>query len=65
LQQDFTSKNVAASLRPLLDGGSARSKMITELSGVQSVLKRQKEHGTTADRAAEAILKVMKATQRK
>jgi lipid-A-disaccharide synthase len=65
LQQDFTSKNVVASLRPLLDGGSARSKMITELRGVQSALKRQKEDGTAADRAADAVLKVMKATLKK
>ena len=65
LQQDFTSKKVVVSVRPLLEEGAARSKMITDLSGVQTALKRQKEDGTAADRAAEAILKVMKAAPRK
>src|SRR3954466_6166173 len=64
LQQDFTSKNVVASLRPLLEDGPARSMMITELSGVQTALKREKRDGTAADRAADVILKVMKVAPR-
>jgi lipid-A-disaccharide synthase len=59
LQQDFTSKNVVASLRPLLVEGPERAKMIGELSGIQEVLKRQNGDGTAADRAADAVLKVM------
>src|SRR3954470_2502250 len=42
LQQDFTSKNVVACLRPLLDDSSKRSMMITELEAVQASLKQQK-----------------------
>jgi lipid-A-disaccharide synthase len=59
LQQDFTSKNVVASLRPLLVEGPERAKMIGELSGIQEALKRQNGDGTAADRAADAVLKVM------
>jgi lipid-A-disaccharide synthase len=60
LQQDFTSKNVVASLRPLLVEGPERAKMIGELSGIQEVLKRQNGDGTAADRAADAVLKVIR-----
>jgi lipid-A-disaccharide synthase len=65
LQQDFTSKKVVASVRPLLEEGPSRAKMISELHSVQASLKQQKESGTAVDRAAEAVLKVMKATPRK
>jgi lipid-A-disaccharide synthase len=60
LQQDFTSKNVVASLRPLLVEGPERAKMIGELSGIQEALKRQNGDGTAADRAADAVLKVIR-----
>ncbi|MFL6301839.1 MAG: lipid-A-disaccharide synthase [Terriglobales bacterium] len=65
LQQDFTSKKVVASLRPLLEEGSARAKMLSDLEAVQQKLKQQMGAGTAADRAADAIMKVMKATPRK
>jgi lipid-A-disaccharide synthase len=65
LQQDFTSKKVVASLRPLLEEGSARAKMLSDLEAVQQKLKQQMGAGTAADRAADAIMKVMKATPKK
>src|SRR4051812_18534872 len=64
LQQDFTSKNVVASLRPLLGDSSKRAKMISDLEAVQASLKQQKGPGTAADRAADGVLKVMKEVQR-
>lgn len=62
LQQDFTSKKVVACLRPLLEEGPARSKMISELEAVQKSLKQPKGPGTAADRAAQAVLKVIQRT---
>jgi lipid-A-disaccharide synthase len=59
LQQDFTSKQVVDCVRPLLADGSERRTMIKELEAVQAQLKRQKGNSTAADRAAEAVLKVM------
>jgi lipid-A-disaccharide synthase len=63
LQQEFTSKNVVECLQPLLADGSRRQNMINELEAVQAQLKQQKGPGTAADRAADAILKVMTATK--
>jgi len=63
LQQDFTSKNVVGCLRPLLEDSPTRATMIKELEAVQAQLKRQKGHSTAADRAADAVLKVMTATK--
>jgi lipid-A-disaccharide synthase len=63
LQQDFTSKKVVGCVRPLLADGSERRTMIKELETVQAQLKRQKGDSTAADRAAEAILKVLTLKQ--
>src|SRR3954470_14318210 len=60
LQQDFTSKNVVACLRPLLDDSSKRITMVRQLELVREKLKQESRVGTAADRAADAILKVMK-----
>src|SRR3954465_13812507 len=65
LQHDFTSNNVVASLRPLLDDSPKRAKMISDLESVQTSLKQQKGPETAADRAAEAVLKVMKEVAKK
>jgi lipid-A-disaccharide synthase len=65
LQQDFTSKKVVAHLRSLLDEGPARAKMIRDLEAVQKSLRQQKGPGTAADRAAEAVLKVMSVPKKK
>ena len=64
LQHDFTSKNVVERLRPLLEESPTRATMIKELEAVQAQLKRQKGHSTAADRAADAILKVLNSNQK-
>lgn len=63
LQHDFTSKNVAECLRPLLEDSPKRKTLIKELEAVQAQLKRQKGTGTAADRAADAMLNVMATTK--
>jgi lipid-A-disaccharide synthase len=63
LQHDFTSKRVVECIRPLLADSPTRRSMIQELGAVQAQLKQQKGPGTAADRAAEAILKVMATTR--
>jgi lipid-A-disaccharide synthase len=63
LQQDFTSKKVVECLRPLLEDGAERKTMIRELAAIQDQLKQDKNSGTAADRAADAILKVMATTK--
>src|SRR5207237_3392992 len=63
LQHDFTSKKVVEYIRPLLSDSPARRSMIEGLGAVQAQLKQQKGPGTAADRAAEAILKVMATTK--
>ncbi len=59
LQNDFTSKNVVARLKPLLADGPGRAKMTADLAQVQETLKQQKQAGTAAQRAADAVLKVV------
>jgi lipid-A-disaccharide synthase len=63
LQQDFTSKRVVECLRPLLEDGMERKTMIKDLAAIQDQLKQDKDSGTAADRAADAILKVMATTK--
>jgi lipid-A-disaccharide synthase len=63
LQQDFTSKKVVECLRPLLKDGAERKTMIKELAAIQDQLKQDKNSGTAADRAADAILKVIATTK--
>lgn len=66
VQRDFTAKNVAARLREILPDGPAREKMVQDLATVRAQLQ-----GATgglgrqpaAERAAEAILEVLKSSQ--
>src|SRR3954471_8200203 len=60
LQQDFTSKKVVECLRPLLKEGMERITMFRQLELVRERLKQERRVGTAADRAADAILKVLK-----
>jgi hypothetical protein len=55
---------VVECLRPLLEDSPTRATMIKELEAVQAQLKRQKGHSTAADRAADAILKVLNSNQK-
>ena len=63
LQHDFTSKKVVECLRPLLNEGMERITMTRQLELVRERLKQEKGFGTAADRAADAILKVMATTR--
>ena len=63
LQHDFTSKKVLACLRPLLKEGMERITMVRQLELVRERLKQERGRGTAADRAADAILKVMQTTK--
>src|SRR4051812_8249303 len=59
LQHDFTSKKVVECLRPLLKEGMERITMVRQLELVRERLKQERGLGTAADRAADAILKVI------
>src|SRR3954454_12588436 len=59
LQHDFTSKNVVECLRPLLKEGMERISMIRQLELVRDRLKQDTGRGTAADRAADAVLKIV------
>src|SRR3954468_20878244 len=64
LQQDFTSKKVVECLRPLLKEGMERISMIRQLELVRERLKQEQRVGTAADRAADAILKVLEESSK-
>jgi len=56
LQHDFTPENVAKELRPLLEDGGPREKMVQDLAEVRKRLQAGPHSGIpAADRAAEAV----------
>jgi lipid-A-disaccharide synthase len=61
LQHDFTAENVARELRPLLEDGPARERMVQDLKEVrQRLLAGSKSGLPAADRAAEAVLRTLR-----
>ncbi|MCU1305802.1 MAG: lipid-A-disaccharide synthase [Acidobacteriaceae bacterium] len=63
IQNDFTPERVAAMIRELIAEGPARSQMIAELAEVRRKLHPSSSTETAADRAAAAVLKLLKAPQ--
>jgi lipid-A-disaccharide synthase len=64
LQHDFTAENVAKELRPLLEDGPARERMVNDLAEVKERLQASLGSGANAglpaaDRAAEAVLRTL------
>lgn len=60
LQHDFTPENVARELRPLLEDGPARERMVKDLGEVRERLLASAGNGLpAADRAAEAVLRAL------
>jgi len=60
LQHDFTPEKVAQELRPLLEDGSPREKMVQDLAEVRKRLQAGLEGRIpAADRAAEAVIRTL------
>lgn len=59
IQSDFTPANVAAKLGEILTEGPAREKMKGALARVSECLRPTGESGTSAERAAEAVLRAL------
>ncbi|MGH9602379.1 MAG: lipid-A-disaccharide synthase, partial [Terriglobales bacterium] len=59
LQSEFTPENVARELRPLLEDGPAREKMLAGLAEVSSRLRSPGASGTASERAADAVLRTL------
>lgn len=59
LQQEFTPERVAQELRPLLEDGPARERMIQDLQEVRQRLLAGTSSLPAADRAAEAVLRTL------
>ena len=60
LQDEFTPENVAKELRPLLEDGPAREKMVQDLAEVRERLQAGPNSGLpAAERAAEAVLRAL------
>ena len=60
VQQDFRAEKVATRLNEILPDGPIRQKMIEELDGVKASLRGSNAgHAHPADRAAEAILRLL------
>jgi len=59
LQNDFTPENVAKELRPLLEDGPARERMVQDLKGVRQRLLAGSNALPAADRAAEAVVRTL------
>jgi lipid-A-disaccharide synthase len=60
VQRDFTAENVVAKLQELIPDGPARARMLAGLAEVRDQLKAGSDR-PAADRAAEAILRALKA----
>jgi lipid-A-disaccharide synthase len=60
IQGDFTAKNVVSHLRPLLEDGQARERMLASLREVSGMLKAGENHGgeSAIDRAASITMEV-------
>jgi lipid-A-disaccharide synthase len=63
IQGNFTAENVAAKIKELVAEGPARSQMISELEEVRRKLHPSSSTESAADRAAAAVLKLLKAAQ--
>jgi lipid-A-disaccharide synthase len=63
IQSDFTPENVAARLEEILADGPAREKMMGALAKVRERLRPSGETGTAADRAADAVLRALRASK--
>ncbi|MCU1312224.1 MAG: lipid-A-disaccharide synthase [Candidatus Angelobacter sp.] len=63
IQSDFTAESVAFKIKELVADGQARSQMISELAEVRRKLRPSSSTETAADRAASAVLKLLKAPQ--
>jgi len=59
IQSEFTAANLAARLRQILDDGPPRQVMLTELKAVAARLQPAGSGETPADRAADAILRLL------
>jgi len=62
LQHDFTPENVVAALRPLLDEGPARARMMEDLAEVRKALHVAGEGSTAVERAADWVLRLLPGT---
>jgi lipid-A-disaccharide synthase len=63
IQDDFSAENVSAKIRELVPDGAIRSRMIADLAEVQRKLHPSSSTETATDRAAGAILAVLKTPQ--
>jgi lipid-A-disaccharide synthase len=61
IQGDFTAEKVSKKIAELIADGPARSQMISELAEVRRKLHPSSSTETAADRAASAVLKLLKA----
>jgi len=59
IQGSFTAENVAAKLREILPEGVVREKMERDLAQVRARLKSGNGAGTAAERAADAVLRLL------
>jgi lipid-A-disaccharide synthase len=59
LQHDFTPENVARELRPLLEDGPARERMVQDLQEVRQRLLAGSNSLPAAERAAEAVVRTL------
>lgn len=59
IQDEFTPENVVRALRPLLEEGASRARMIEELAAIRSALHVHGNPQTAIDRAAEWVLQFM------
>jgi lipid-A-disaccharide synthase len=61
VQDDFTPDRVCAELRRIIPDGEARRTMLEGFADVRRRLEVRDEHGTATDRAARAVLKIVKS----
>jgi len=59
IQANFTAEKVAAKLREILLDGPAREKMERDLDQVRARLKSGSDPGSAAERAADAVLRIL------
>jgi lipid-A-disaccharide synthase len=63
IQSDFTAESVASKIKELIPDGPPRSKMMSDLAEVRRKLHPSSSTETATDRAAKAVLALLKAPQ--